>query len=395
MDGFWKALDGFFTPIGRAIAALMVGAGKGVAWAVKGVAAILMWIANAIGRMLGQVFSALWRAACWCFDGVRPLRFLALLFILTVGGALAYVNTLGAWRRTEDIGYTVLVGGIEGIVLVALPLVFVVKGWFNTTVAALIFCTGVGIASINAKPAIETILAKGEVSDPAELHKKADRLDEEVFGFKDPETNERISSSGLIFKAERLEGDASRNRTELGHTTASIAVDQEAQIVRREISDKLALAAKYRATAAGAIFNTYVAIATFVIAELIRSFGLKVFVGFAGELGEKKRGIQKEFTKEEWAKIERALKHRDNFEKGMEKAKETRELSGLVTDVDWARQIKKTIWDMHLAGATVFEIAEAVGWHPSELRVHIERLFKREEVNAIKAGREPDNAAAE
>ncbi|MEL7453573.1 MAG: hypothetical protein AAGJ50_09415, partial [Pseudomonadota bacterium] len=237
--------------------------------------------ASAIWSVFVAAIFGVGKGASWLFHGVRPLRIAAFVFIIIVGGALVYINTLGAWERTKDIGYATIIFGIEGIVLVALPIIFAVRGWFNTPVAIAIFASGIAIASFNAKPALENILTNDEgVVDPEERLAQAESLEQEVYGFLNPETGERMSETGLLFLVTRQEEDASRARTENGYVTASTKVDAEAAARRTEINQKLQQAETFRAQAAASAETSQLAIITFVVAELIRSFGLKVLVGF-------------------------------------------------------------------------------------------------------------------
>lgn len=286
----------FFNQIGLGIAA----AAKGI-WSALTTIVVAIWSAItavfvAIGRAIAYAAKGFWRALKWLFEGVRPLRISAFVFVMIVGCALVYINTLGAWERTHDEGYAAIIFGIEGVVLVALPIIFAVRGWFTTPVAIAIFLSGIAIASFNAKPALENILAEDGVAvDPAEMIASAEKLEEEVFGFIDPDSDAdnpvRVEGSGLLAQVQRMENDASAARTENGYVTASTRVDANAAEMRVQISEKLRQAEEYRAKARDSEWASQLAIITFVVAELIRSFGLKVLVGFdpEGTGREKKR----------------------------------------------------------------------------------------------------------
>ena len=248
---------------------------------IRGIGQGIAVTARATGLAAWRALTGLGRGATWLFEGVRPLRIAAFGFIVLVGAAMAWLNTRGAYERTGDVAYAGIILGIEGVVLVALPIIFAVRGWFTTPVAVAIFGAGIAIASFNAKPALERILNHGEaVADSAEKLKQADKLEDEVYGLRDPDTGLRIEGSGLLAQVMRMEAEASHNRVELGHTTASTAVDAEALKGRGTIAAKLQQAEEYRALARGASEAGWLAIITYVVAELIRSFGLKVLVGF-------------------------------------------------------------------------------------------------------------------
>ena len=365
-------------PIGGAIGYVLVSAANGVGWVFKG-------IASAITNTLGAIKDGL----VWCFSENRPLFAFAFLCILTISCALAFVNTYGAWLRTGDVGYTVLIGGIEGILLVALPLAFIVRGWFNTTGAVIIFVAGLVIASFNAKPALEEILTKGQMVNAAGARHQAQKLDEEVFGFIDPETGARIEGSGLLHQAKRLEEDASKNRLEKGHTTASVTVDKQAGVLRTQISEKLAKAESLRAAADKAVFIAMLATLTFIVAELIRSFGMKTLLGIGrSSTGRTKKVVidGKEYDPDWLAK---AAEHRANYEFGQS----TKDLMKMIGNTEWSKEKRTSIWAMHKAGASMAEIAEAHGWELGEFEGILEKLFKRAQIDAIKAGGSADAAA--
>lgn len=285
-------VSGFFKKAGSIAAGTVLTAWNGTKYATTGLGKGIAITATAIWSVIVAIFVGIWGGITWLFQGVRPLRILAFLFIMVVGGALVYINTLGAWERTHDIGYATIIFGIEGVVLVALPIIFAVRGVFTTPVAIAIFISGIGIASFNAKPALENILTNDEgVVDPAEMIASAEKLEDEVYGFKNPDSGERMEDTGLLYQVTRQEDDASAARRESGYVTASTRVDENAAEMRLRIKDNLRQAEEFRSLARSSEWASQLAIITFVVAELIRSFGLKVLVGFDpdGTGREKKR----------------------------------------------------------------------------------------------------------
>ena len=276
-----EKITGFFKQAGSIAAGTVTTAWNGAKYATTGIGKAIANTITAKWSVIDAIFVGIWGGVKWLFHGVRPLRITAFIFIMIVGGALVYINTLGAWERTHDVGYATIIFGIEGVVLVALPIIFAVRGIFTTPVAIAIFISGIGIASFNAKPALENILTNDEgVVDPAEMIASAEKLEDEVYGFKNPDTGERMSDTGLLYQVTRQEDDASAARRENGYVTASTRVDENAAQMRLRIKDNLREAEEFRSQARDSEWASQLAIITFVVAELIRSFGLKVLVGF-------------------------------------------------------------------------------------------------------------------
>lgn len=407
-------------------------------WSGITIACTAIWgacvaIVLAIWGVIVLSMQNLWKGLLWLFDGVRPLRIVAFIAIMIVGGALIYVNALGAWERTHDEGYTAIIIGIELVVLVALPIIFAVRGIFTTPVAIAIFVSGIAIASFNAKPALENILTNGEgVVDPAEKLAQAEKLEQEVYGFLNPETGERMKETGLLHVVTTQEADASKNRTERGHTTASAAVDAEAAKRRDEINLKLQMAETYRAEASASTEASTLAIITFVVAELIRSFGLKVLVGFDPDKGsgkdkkrKKRRGIwngTKHFFRRVWlgdededhsikfasqeeaeaykaaAETELGRRRKQSATHAKKREQEEQDARLKIQDQEWALGLRDRVKGYFAENMTLFDMATTIGYTYPEFRNNIlPRLFSEDELQEILTGDkgEPPAVAAE